>query len=218
MCATYGLEAGDRDGVAWDLPPLDLWENAERIADWARNNANTARITGRHARNLNPLIRAPQGRRRLEFAWWWLHIGNEPARFSAFNSRDDKLMAKWRRPFQDRALLPATWYIEKGARFALPGGPLFAMAAITTTATLDDGDELTTYSLVTRDAVAEARTVHPRMPLILPAELHDTWLDPERPGDEDLVIEAVAASEDLSHQAHIIDRPTRASQKAPTLF
>lgn len=218
MCASYGLEAGDRNGLPWDLPPLDELKNAERIAEWARLNANTARITGRHAQNLNPLICAPDGRRRLEFAWWWLHVGNEPARFSAFNSRDDRLIAKWRRPFQRRALLPATWYVEKGARFGLPNEPVFGMAAITTTATQDDGTELITYSLVTRDAVAEARTVHPRMPLILPKRMHDIWLDPERPGDEDLVSEAVSASEELSHGARIIDRPSGGAQEAPTLF
>lgn len=207
MCASYGLEAGDRDGFPHDLPPLDERDNAVRLAQWVREYNGRANITGRNMRNLNPVITAPDGARRLEFGWWWLHIGGVPARFSAFNARDDRLMTSWRGAFQSRGLLPATWYVERGSRFGLPGGRLFAMAAITTRVPQDDGGELVTYSLVTRDAVAQARTVHDRMPLILPRELHDTWLDPERPGDDALVAAVVSASEELSREARVVDAP-----------
>lgn len=201
MCATYGLGGGpypvDDQDFRFDLPPLDDRENASALVEWMRENDHTARITGVNARNLNPLIIIESGRRHLEFAWWWLHLGNKPARFSAFNSRDDALIRRWRSPFQHRALIPATWYVEKGQTFGLDGD-VFAIAAITTTAEQPDGSRLLTYSMVTRDAVGNARNTHPRMPLVLPPESHDEWLDPNRPGDLDLVSEMVSDSQELS--------------------
>jgi len=208
MCASYGL-GGDPYGrdLPLDISPLDERGNPGRLAEWARENNHNARITGSTARNLNPIITAPAGRRELHFGWWWLHVGGVPAPYSAFNSRDDRLLSNWRAPFQRRGLLPATWYVEKGRTFGLPDSELFAMAAITTTVADDDGNDLVTYSMVTADAVGEARSVHPRMPLLVPRELHDEWLDPYRPGDEDLVSQVLAASDDLSHAAHIAAGP-----------
>ncbi|MGV0870535.1 SOS response-associated peptidase family protein [Corynebacterium kalidii] len=92
---------------------------------------------------------------------------------------------------------------SKGRRFAQPSGEAFGIASITTTAHRGD-DEMLTYALVTRDAVADAATVHPRMPLVLPAELHDDWLDPTLAGDGDLLAEALAASEELSRSMVIV--------------
>ncbi len=224
VCASYGLGGGpypvEGEEPAFDLPPLDERENQARLVEWMREQKHTARITGKNARNLNPLITETETGRRMDFAWWWLHLGGRPAKFSAFNSRSDALMSKWRAPFQHRAIAPATWYVEKGTSFALDG-EAFGIAAITTTAEQhDDGGDLLTYSLVTRDAVAEAARVHPRMPLILPRELHDDWLDPDREGDAELIAEMVAASDELSDAIH--PAPTRkASEPASdeaTLF
>lgn len=201
MCASYGLDPLSTYG----LEPLDERENRNVLERWIEQRGGNAKITGKKARNLNPLITAPDGERRLDLAWWWLHLGGKPAEFSAFNARDDKLLSSrvWKGPFrQYRALAPATWYVEKGRTFALPDGETFGIASITTTAQTDDGDMLT-YALVTRDAVDEAATVHPRMPLILPRELHDDWLNPDIPGDGDLLAEAIAASEQVSRQVRI---------------
>ena len=49
------------------------------------------------------------------------------------------------------------------------------------------------------------------MPLLLPEELHDDWLDPQLEGDEELLAEALAASEHLSQQVRIADAPNDAS-------
>lgn len=210
MCATYGLEP------TMELPnyePLFQPESQQLLEQWMDQRSGTAKITGRKARNLNPLITAPEGKRQLDLAWWWLHLGNEPAQFSAFNARDDKLLHSrvWKKPFaQHRGLAPAHWYIEKGQRFELPGTQGFAIATIVATSHQPEGD-LLSYALVTRDAVAEAATVHPRMPLLLPEELHDDWLDPNLHGDEELLAEALAASESLSRQVRIADAPGNAS-------
>lgn len=187
---------------------MDERENRLLLEQWIERRGGNAKITGKKAVNLNPLITADEsGHRALNLAWWWIHVGNEPAKFSAFNARDDRLLSSrvWKTPFREhRALAPATWYIEKGQRFALPGGEAFGIASITTTAHRGD-DEMLTYALVTRDAVEQAATVHPRMPLVLPTELHDDWLDPNLAGDSDLLAEALSASEEMSRELQIID-------------
>lgn len=217
VCATYGLGRGPyptEGQLELDLPPLDERVNRERISQWMDDQGNTAKITGRNKRNLNPLIREIDQERHLEFAWWWLHVGGKPAEFSAFNSRDDKLASRWKTGFQARALLPATWYVEKGRTCGL-SGTVFGIAAITTSVKQHDGTLLTTYSMVTRDAVAAAETVHPRMPLILPPEFHDQWLDTNRPGDLDFAKEAVQAAEDISHQVQVEPQPGSSVQTEP---
>ncbi len=207
MCASYGLGGGPYGGgIPADLPPLDEREVAEDLARWAAEHRNTARITGKRARNVNPLIRDTGSGRELHYGWWWLWVGGAPAKFSAFNSRDDALTRRWRGAFQTRALLPATWYIEKKQHFALEDGALFGIAAITTEADDADGSPLTSYSMVTRHGVGDAEHVlsdrgEARMPLILPREFHDTWLDPERAGDAALIADAVAASEEICRAA-----------------
>ncbi|WP_245907290.1 hypothetical protein [Leucobacter massiliensis] len=96
MCNSYGLGGYLRDGEEPSSPlrPLDQRENERAIAEWARELGGRAAITGAKSRNLNPIIRADAGgERRLEFAWWWIWLdGSGPVKFSAFNSRDDKLL------------------------------------------------------------------------------------------------------------------------------
>ena len=196
--------------------------NQALLADWAMRRDGAAKITGKNAVNLNPLIHAFDGEREMELGWWWIWLdGSGPVKFSAFNSRDDKLMRSWRKPFQHRAILPATWYVEKGKTFELPDGELFGLAAVTSTVTRDDtGEQLLTYSMVTRQAVGEAATVHDRMPLALPRELHDEWLDPERPGDAALVDEVRLASDEISKAMGIAEPTVKVVEESAeqTLF
>lgn len=203
MCASYGLDPLSTYG----LEPLDERETRNALERWIERRGGNAKITGKKAVNLNPLITSDEdGLRELNLAWWWIHVGNEPAQFSAFNARDDKLLLSrvWKGPFrQHRALAPATWYVEKGKRFALPGREAFGIASITTMAQRDN-EPMLTYALVTRDAVEQAATVHPRMPLVLPRELHDDWLDPGLAGDGELLAEALSASESLSRSMEIV--------------
>ncbi|MEV8338823.1 SOS response-associated peptidase family protein [Leucobacter sp. NPDC077196] len=196
MCASYGLGGS----LPLDLEPLSETEHATLIDAWLEQRSGNAKITGKNARNLNPVITADAtGARHVQLAWWWLWLdASGPVKFSAFNSRDDRLLRSWKRPFQHRAILPANWYVEKQGRFHLPGDEAFGIAALTSTVTLEDGSELISYSMVTRDAVGEAAEVWPRMPLVLPREMHDEWLDPERAGDAALVAEAQHASDGIS--------------------
>lgn len=207
MCASYGLGGGPRDeGESFGLDPMDERENRLLINEWMRDwgaKASTSREQQRGI-NLHPLILPAAGSgRSVALAWWWLHVGGAPAKFPAFNSRDDALVKKWKEPFQHRALIPLDWYSEGGKRWALPDGQLFAVAAITSPRRNADGSETISYSMVTRHGIGDAASVissrgEPRMPLILPRELHDEWLDPGRVGDASFVAEAQEASESLS--------------------
>lgn len=201
MCASYGLGGGPYpDDDRWrDIMPFDEKVALADVRAWMAEQKHNARITGRNARNLNPLIVDATGGREVEFAWWWLHIKGEPAKYSAFNATVEKLNSSWRMGMARRAIAPATWYVEKGSQFGL-GGEGFGIAAITTTVTQPGGGHMLTYAIVTRPAVAAAAEVHPRMPLILPRDMHDDWLDRDQPGSPDLVAAALASSEDISRQ------------------
>ncbi|GAB2554827.1 SOS response-associated peptidase family protein [Leucobacter ruminantium] len=224
MCAIYGASGGPHGlGLTFDLPPMHEPDSRALVERWAREQRGRARITGRKARNLNPLIHVRGGARSVELGWWWLHVAGAPAPYSAFNSRDDALLRSWREPFQRRALLPARWYVEKGRTFALPGDELFGIAAIVTPVPgergggIDGEGELLSYSMVTRDAVAAAAEADPRMPLVLPREFHDEWLDPDRVGDAELISRARFASEGIGAALRIIDVAGEGSMP-PTLF
>lgn len=202
MCASYGLGGGRiTDEHVFGIDPMDTREGRAMIDRWMAERGGKAAITGARAKNLNPVIMADtSGTRVLQLGWWWLWLdGSGPVKFSAFNSRDDKLLRSWRGPFQHRALLPATWYVEKGERFALPGDDTFGIAALTSTVTDNlTGERRVTYSMVTRNAVGEAADTWHRMPLVLPGDMHDEWLDPERAGTESLVGDVLHASDEIS--------------------
>jgi putative SOS response-associated peptidase YedK len=53
----------------------------------------------------------------------------------------------------------------------------------------DDGaDPLITFSIITTDAAGQLTDVHHRMPLIVPRQRWDGWLDPDRPDVTDLLV------------------------------
>ncbi len=195
MCASYGLDGGpDR----YDFEPFSEMLDYTPIRHWqdVGGKANTTRVRKRDGHiNLNPIIRNVDGHLRVDLAWWWFWVGGKPAEFTAFNSRDDKLLSSpvWKGAYKSRrALLPASWYVEKGKRFELPGGEPFTLGAI-----WNAGSEEVpvSYSMVTRDALATPATVWDRMPLIIPEHLREAWLDPSIDGDAALLDQVLAASE-----------------------
>jgi len=90
-----------------------------------------------------------------------------------------------------RCLVPADgfyeWRMEDGHkqpfRIGMKGGAPFAFAGLwerwtATGAGLDEGDEVETVTIVTTLANEKLRPIHARMPVILPPEAFDSWLDP----------------------------------------
>lgn len=214
MCALFGIGGGPGRGLDGGLPEglealagIDSGRERDRrlLRDWIERSGGRAEVTRWHEDHLNPVILGRAGgERELVLGYWWIWPdGRGPAGFDAFNSKVERLAESpaWRGPFQHRALSPATWYREKGRDFELPGGEAFAIATITRTVRLSDRSELVTTSLVTRPAVGEAAATWHRMPLILPREAHDRWLDPARIGDDRLARWALRESEEIAHEA-----------------
>jgi len=205
MCASYGLQVQPAD-IHYGFSVLDDKAQTAALEGWLEEfRDEPAKPTGVHRRNLNPIVREREKdgehRRTVDLAWWKLWVRGEPAKFPAINARVEGLLGSgaWSGPAKSRrALVPATEYYEKGHRFRLPDGGLFGFAGLWNV-TKTAGDEwMVSYAIVTRPAAPHIVAIHDRMPLIVPRDLYDEWLDPTRPGDQDLLDETVAASEQLS--------------------
>lgn len=217
MCASYGLQVSPED-IHDGFSVIDDRASTVALNAWLEEfRDEPAKPTGVHRRNLNPIVRerAKDGehRRTLDLAWWKLWVRGEPAKFPAINARVEGLATSgaWGPPFRARrALVPATEYFEKGHAFRLPDEPagLFAFAGLWNVAKTADpatgADEwMVSYAIVTQPASPHIASIHDRMPLILPRELWDEWLDPDRAGDAGLLEEAVAASRPLGERLEI---------------
>ena len=130
----------------------------------------------------------------------------EPAKFPAINARVEGLLGSgaWSGPLKNRrGLVPATEYYEKGHRFGF-GGDLFAFAGLWNVTKTDD-DWMVSYAIITQPASPHIAPIHDRMPLIVPRDLYDAWLDPEHVGDQELLDEVVSASRPLGEKLEIGD-------------
>lgn len=200
MCASYGLEIPAPD-LHDAFAVMDERGSVAAVEDWlATWGTEPVKPTGTRARNLNPIVRERlrdgERRRSIELGWWKLWIGGAPARFPAINARVEGILESgaWRGPFEKRrVLVPATSYFEKGHRFTLDEG-LFAFAGLSNVTKDAAGEWVISYAIITEPAAPHIAEIHDRMPLILPRSLWDEWLDPSRPGDRELLDEAVAAS------------------------
>ncbi|WP_105567773.1 SOS response-associated peptidase family protein [Microbacterium halophytorum] len=194
MCASYGLDprfTDSRDILAGDEAML------EALRTWAADNdGETLRPTGKIKRNLNPIITAPDGARRLERGWWGYLVNGEPAKFPSINSRSERL-STGRGPLPPRALVPATRWFEmqkpQRAWHEFATGELFAMAAVTRPGRTADGEEHTCYSIVMQDAPDRLTGIHDRSPVLVPHDFADEWLTSGAPAAE-LIDEAVSLS------------------------
>lgn len=225
MCASYGLQISAAD-AHYAFNTLDERASTTALEGWlAEFLEQPAKPTGVHARNLNPIVRerrrevegadgtpSTETRRSIDLAWWKLWVGGQPAKFPAINARIEGLVGSgaWGGPLKARrALVPATEYYEKGHRFRLAAqsGPaaLFAFAGlynVTKTPATDSGggEWMLSYAIVTQPASPHIAEIHDRMPVIVPAEQYDEWLDPTRVGDQELLDELQAASRPLGER------------------
>lgn len=104
------------------------------------------------------------------------------------NARAETLAEKpsFKRAFRRRrCLIPADGFFEwretaagkKPVRVRLRSGELFAFAGLWERWVADDGKEVTSCAIVTTEANALLRDIHPRMPVILRREAEAVWLD-----------------------------------------
>jgi putative SOS response-associated peptidase YedK len=151
--------------------------------------------------------------RRLEAARWSLvpSFSRElKLKYPTFNARAEGVAksASFRASLEGkRAIIPADGYYEwhtvdkrKTPYFIHdPDGPL-AFAGLYSwwrdrTKADDDPERwVLTATILTTDAAGDLARIHDRVPVTLPREFWDTWLDPDTIGDQSLADAAVAAA------------------------
>ncbi len=134
---------------------------------------------------------AHAGERAIEFADWGLtpHRPGGGKRFLAFNARAETLTE---RPLfrgllpRSRCLIPGDGFIEwqKAGKtrdpfyFGLEDGALFAFAGLLDRWVDEAGGQHTACTIITTAPNELVGRVHDRMPVILPRDAEDDWLDP----------------------------------------
>jgi putative SOS response-associated peptidase YedK len=153
------------------------------------------------------VVKTREGKRAIRLGRWWMipHFWKQPLKAlpAAFNARAEDLAAKpfWRGSFErHRCLVPATGWREfrpeRGKKqpyqFRLQQR-LFAFAGLWSRWTSPDGELVDSFAIITTAPSEKAAQYHDRMPLVLPADLHEAWLDRDAPGDA-VLSEACARS------------------------
>ena len=150
-----------------------------------------------------PLVRQLGAVRDALMARWGLvpFWADDPAIGNRLvNARSETAAAKpaFRAAFRHRrALMPADlfyeWQVVPGQKgkqpwcIGLPDGAPFVMAALWeqwTPAATPEAEPLVSCCLLTTDPNATMRPIHDRMPVLLPPDAWDAWLDPATPAAE----------------------------------
>jgi putative SOS response-associated peptidase YedK len=138
-----------------------------------------------------PVVHADQGARHFRLMRWGLIPSwvKDPKQFALLiNARLEGIVDKpsFRAAMKyRRALIPADGFFEwqKQGKAKQPflirarDGAPFAFAALYETYTDKDGGEVDTAAIVTTAANATLAPIHERMPVIVPPENYEAWLD-----------------------------------------
>ena len=155
------------------------------------------------------IIRDHQSGRVLDSASWGLiapwHKNFTVARNSqshAINARSESIHEKptFRQAFRtSRCLIPATGYYEWATSLGKypPKQPFYissndenkslSIAGIWSTWKSESGAQIQSAAIITREAVGELATIHSRMPVFMPSDRWDIWLDPKNREIETLI-------------------------------
>jgi putative SOS response-associated peptidase YedK len=155
------------------------------------------------------IIRDNQQRRILDSASWgliapWQKNFTEArnSQSHAINARSESIHEKptFRQAFRTtRCLIPATGYYEWATSLGKypPKQPFYISSAVDNTSLSiagiwstwknENGNEIQSAAIITREAVGELATIHSRMPVFMPSDRWDTWLDPQNREIETLI-------------------------------
>jgi putative SOS response-associated peptidase YedK len=171
------------------------------------------------------IIRDNQSGRILDSASWgliapWQKNFTEArnSQSHAINARSESIHEKptFRQAFRTtRCLIPATGYYEWATSLGKypPKQPFYicsqdegkslSIAGIWSTWKSESGAEIQSAAIITREAVGELATIHSRMPVFMPKDRWDIWLDPKN-----RVIETLIPLMDIADPAAgLITRP-----------
>lgn len=108
----------------------------------------------------------------------------------AINARSESIHEKptFRQAFRSsRCLIPASGYYEWATSLGQypPKQPFYihsdkqlSIAGICSTWKSESGEQIQSAAIITREAVGKLATIHSRMPVMMPPERWDRWLDP----------------------------------------
>jgi putative SOS response-associated peptidase YedK len=155
------------------------------------------------------IIRDNQQGRILDSASWGLiapwqknFIQARNSQSHAINARSESIHEKptFRQAFRTtRCLIPATGYYEWATSLGKypPKQPFYissakegdslSIAGIWSTWKSESGAEIQSAAIITREAVGELATIHSRMPVFMPSDRWDNWLDPKNRQIETLI-------------------------------
>jgi len=140
----------------------------------------------------SPVIISSQGERRMGLMQWGFRLPGSTK--PIINSRAESIHEK--RLFKEsyekrRCIVPATGFFEWSDLSGQKPKPkyqvtvsdqaMMSMAGIYTKVVADDGQITWHFSIVTREANDDMKTIHPRMPLMLREEAWSAWLDMATP-------------------------------------
>jgi putative SOS response-associated peptidase YedK len=137
---------------------------------------------------------APGGKPELTYLRWGLVPSwskGPDSRFSLINARVETVAEKpaYRGPFRYRRCLIPTegfyeWKPAQGGKqpylIRMRSGAPFALAGLWDHWQDPNGSELETCTIIVTEANSVITPIHDRMPVILPPEVWDTWLDPHQ--------------------------------------
>jgi putative SOS response-associated peptidase YedK len=165
-----------------------------------------------------PIVRMAQGKRHFALVRWGLIPAwvKDPRAFSVvINARGESLLDK--PAFKNamkyrRCLFPADGFYEwerKGERKQpyfvrrKGGGPL-AFAGLWESWMGPNGEEQESAAIVTTDASPSIAHIHDRMPVIVPPEAFDFWLDPNV--NAEMAMEVIKPAQDATIECNPVSR------------
>jgi putative SOS response-associated peptidase YedK len=179
-----------------------------------------------------PIVRLANGKRQFALVRWGLLPSwvKDPRSFSLIiNARGESVLDK--PAFQAamrrrRCLIPADGFYEwrgEGGRkqpyyIRLKTGEPMALAGVWETWTGPNGEELETAAIVTTTANRQLSAIHHRMPVIVPPEAFDFWLDCAEADAETAAALIVPAGEGLLEVYPVSTAVNRVANDMPALI
>ncbi len=186
MCGRYNL-IPDADAF---MDAFEITRGIERLPDTPAYNISPS-SGGRTT--LVPIVRMHDNQRELALVRWPLipfWAKGRPVSYHTANAKAETLAEKpayrraWRR---SRCLIPASGYYEwrrwsehelkQPYHICMTDRSVFAFAGLWETSEPGAGDAVESCTIVTTTPNSRLKDIHPRMPLILPRDGHQDWLD-----------------------------------------
>ncbi len=177
MCATYCAPMSEEEVLQIVRKINESRSREERQVSFDLESIEGVESTPQKDYIVRPTDYAPVltlgGYRKMRFGF---RAGHSAA--PLFNARSESVHLKRtfaRHYAERRCLVPAAYYMEKGIRFCLPGSKTMYLAGVYR----ENAQGQCEYVILTRDSSGSSavKTVHDRMPVIIPEHMRRAWLE-----------------------------------------